>query len=430
MPRLAYLVSQYPAVSHTFILREIRGLRDLGFSIDVASVNPPDRPPERLTTEEREEAAATFVIKRIAPTNLLRAHLVLLATDPRGWLRGLRCALAVGTDLRRLLWGLFYFAEAGVLVDWMRRRDIGHLHVHFGTAAATVAMIASRIGPATLSMTVHGPDEFYDVTEHRLGEKIAACRFVTCIGSYARSQVMKLSPPADWGKIEVAPLGVDPAVFAPRIAADAIDHFEVLCVGRLVPAKGQHVLLAAIEHLVRWRVPVFLRVVGDGPDRESLERFAATHGLAGHVVFEGAVNQDRIRDLYATADAFALASFAEGIPVVLMEAMAMGLPCVTTVITGIPELIRDGIDGLLVPASDAEALAAALESLARDPAQRRRIGISARQRVEAKYDLRRNTSRLAEIFRDHLAPSGTEGVHRADEPSLTDRPGDTTRLAG
>jgi len=161
--------------------------------------------------------------------------------------------------------------------------------------------------------------------------------------------------------------------------------------------------VAAVDRLARAGRAVRLRVVGDGPDRAALEHDVAARGLAGHVVFEGAVNQDRIRALYAQADAFALASFAEGIPVVLMEAMAMEIPCVTTCITGIPELVRDGIDGLLVAPSDDEALAAALGRLMDDAALRRRLGEAGRRRVEEKYDLSRNTDRLAEIFRRRLA---------------------------
>jgi len=151
---------------------------------------------------------------------------------------------------------------------------------------------------------------------------------------------------------------------------------------------------------------ICLRFVGDGPDRSSLEADVAARGLGAAVVFEGAVNQDRIRALYAQADAFALASFAEGIPVVLMEAMAMEIPCVTTWITGIPELIRNGVDGLLVPPSDDAALAQALAVLMDDAAVRRRLGAAGRTRVLEAYNLSRNTERLAAIFRRRLGAQG------------------------
>lgn len=413
--RIAYLVSQYPAVSHTFILREVRKLRALGFTIDVASVNPTDRPRKQLTAEEREEADATWVLKRQSPAAVAWAHLTALLRSPLGYLRGLASALRwAGGDLGRMMYHVLYFGEAIVLAQWMRRRELDHVHVHFATPASTVAMIASRVRPITFSITVHGPDEFYDAPGYLLREKIERASFVCCIGTYARSQLMKLSRFEDWGKFEVAPLGVDPWRFEPRRFRADPDVFEILCVGRLVPAKGQHVLIAAIEQLRREGLPVRLRLVGDGPDRESLEQDVASRELGGFVIFEGAQNHDRVLDLYQRADIFALASFAEGIPVVLMEAMALTIPCVTTRITGIPELIRDGIDGLLVPPSDDEALAMALRRLIASGPLRRGLGEAGRARVHDRYNLDQNVAALASIYSRRLAGAEIEDVGTTD----------------
>src|SRR5262249_18195629 len=203
-------------------------------------------------------------------------------------------------------------------------------------------------------------------------------------------------------KFEVSPLGVDLSIFAPRPSIKKTGPFEVICVGRLVPAKGQHILIAAIERLVRDGRDLRLRFVGDGPDRASLEYEAASRNLKDKVIFEGAVNQDLIRALYAKADVFALASFAEGIPVVLMEAMAMEIPCISTFITGVPELIRNGVDGLTVAPSDDEEMAKAIAKLMDDAEMRSCIGRNGRARVMEKYDLDRNTARLAAIFRRRL----------------------------
>jgi glycosyltransferase involved in cell wall biosynthesis len=181
-------------------------------------------------------------------------------------------------------------------------------------------------------------------------------------------------------------------------------------VGRLVPAKGQHVLLAAVARLRASGRNLRLRLVGDGPDRASLQAAARRLSIEDAVIFEGAVNQDRIRDLYAKADVFALASFAEGIPVVLMEAMAMEIPCISTWITGIPELIRDSVDGLLVAPSDAEGLASAIARLMDDPELRARLGAAGRSRVIEKYDLRRNVARLADVFDARLGVTKREVV--------------------
>jgi colanic acid/amylovoran biosynthesis glycosyltransferase len=404
--KLAYLISRYPAISHAFILREIRCLRQLGITIDVASINPPDRSAAQLTVEEQEEAASTFYVKSAGLRGALVPHLATLLSRPFSYLRGLVSALRLGgADLIKIAYGLFYFVEAVMIGRWMTVHGLAHLHVHFATPASTVALITSRIFPITFSVTVHGPDEFYDIPGYRLPQKIVAARFMCCIGTYARSQLMKISPPTAWDKLEVVPLGVDPSAFMPRPLRQDPAAFEVLCVGRLVPAKGQYILLAAIAQLVRAGRKMRLRLIGDGPDRSGLEAAVASSDLGGSVIFEGAVNQERIRSFYATADVFALASFAEGIPVALMEAMAMEIPCVSTCIAGIPELIRDGIDGLLVPPSDGIALARAIATLMDDAALRQRIAQAGRRRILAKYDLNRNAMNLAAVFRERLRGS-------------------------
>jgi glycosyltransferase involved in cell wall biosynthesis len=404
MIRLAYLVSRYPSISHTFILREVQALRRAGFDIAIASINPPDRPFDALDADEQEEARGTFVIKHAGLAKCLTEHVTTLVSRPLDYFRGLAFALRLGgLDLRRGLFGLFYFVEAVLLGRWMRARGLGHLHVHFGTPAATVALIASRMFPMRYSMTIHGPDEFYDVPGYYLAQKIEAAKFVLCIGSFARSQVMKLSNPEHWDKLVVSPLGVDPASFAPRPEPPRGGTFEVLCVGRLVPAKGQLVLVAAIEALVRAGRDVRLRLVGDGPDRAAIERAILERGLEGRIVLEGAVNQRAIKALYQGAHAFALASFAEGIPVVLMEAMSMEIPTISTFIAGIPELIRGDVDGLIVPPANVEELAAAIARLIDDPALARKLAVAGRKRVIDRYELSKNITRLADILRERVA---------------------------
>ena len=402
--RLAYLVSRYPAVSHTFILREVLQLRAQGFEIHTASINPPDRAAGAMPEQERAEAEATFYVKQCGVAKVLAEHLGCLLGSPAQWLRGLVHALRLGgTDPKALLFHLFYFAEAVLLGRWMRRRNLAHLHVHFATPAATVGMLASRTFGFTLSLTVHGPDEFYDVSAYRLGEKIAAASFVCCIGRYCRSQLMKLSPPSLWNKFEIAPLGVDPAEYTPRAEPVDGDAFHLLCVGRLVPAKGQNVLVAAVRDLVQAGRNVRVSFAGDGPDRPQLEQFVREHGLGEQVKFHGALNQEQVRGLYRTANAFVLPSFAEGIPVALMEAMAMEIPCISTAITGIPELIESGREGLLVAPSDGEGLAQAIARLMDDAAFSRSLGEAGRRKVIAKYNLAPNVQNLAAIFSRRLA---------------------------
>jgi glycosyltransferase involved in cell wall biosynthesis len=274
--------------------------------------------------------------------------------------------------------------------------------MHF---TSTVGLLARRVAPMRTSATIHGPDEFTGSADFHLREKIEAFDLLCTISEYGRSQLMSCSDNSQWSKFRVARLGVDPTLFAPRPFRENPSPFEILFVGRLAPVKGPHILVAALDRLVREGRAVRLRFVGDGPERPGLERNVAQRGLNRHVFFEGWQNTDRVRALYQQADIFALPSFAEGIPVVLMEAMAMEIPCVTTRITGIPELIRDEVDGLLVTPSNEQELAAAIARLCDDPQLRFSLGKSARRRVLEHYDLRRNTEQLAAIFREFTSRS-------------------------
>lgn len=400
--RIGYLISKYPAVSHTFILREIAAVRQRGIAVEVASINEAGG-RQAMTQAEMDEAASTFYVKRAGAMGALKALAALGLRNPGKLFAGIGLAFKLGRmEPRRTLLCMFYLAEAAILAEWMRDRSLNHLHVHFATPAATVALLLKEIAPITFSMMVHGPDEFYDVSSYYLAEKITAARFVVCISFFAQSQLMKLSSGSEWQKFDIARLGVDCSHFAPRPFRASPGVFEILCVGRLVAAKGQRILIEAAEQLARLGRSFQLRFVGDGPDRSELERLVGSKGLSAHVRFEGPVNQDRIREFYRQADLFALASFAEGIPVVLMEAMAMEIPCVSTAINGIPELIRDGVDGLLVAPSDADGLAAALARLMDEPALRESIGKAGRQRVLESYEISASADRLRDVFEKRL----------------------------
>ena len=400
--RLGYLLNIYPAVSETFILREIRLLRARGFEIEIASINTPNRSEDQMSDDERTETENTYYLKRHGLRGALMAHLGALS-QPLRYLRGLRYALSLGGgDLTRALYGLFYFTEALMLARWMSTKNIDHLHVHFATAAANIALILKHSHGIHLSLTVHGPDEFYDAPGQNLAEKLQAADFVVCISRFARSQVMKLTPASHWHKFEVCPLGVDPARYSPAAHESDGQPFTILCVGRLTPAKGQRVLVDAASRLASAGQAFRLVIVGAGPDEAQLRDAVDSYGLDDRVEFTGALNQQQVLDWYARADAFVLPSFAEGIPVVLMEAMACGIPCVTTRITGIPELIRDGLDGLLVTPSDTNELTTAMGRLMGDEELRERLARDGRERVREGYNLERNVDRLGRIFEARL----------------------------
>lgn len=400
-PAMAYLISRYPAVSHTFILREVQQLRAQGFRIVTASVNAPDQ--TELAPAEAADAATTYYLKRDGVRGALAAHARTLLTRPLAWLRGvgLACRLG-GLEPRRLLQSMAYFTEALMIGQWMQREHVAHLHVHFATAAANIGLYVKPVFGTTLSLSIHGPDEFDNVERQWLREKIDTADFLMCIGHYAKSQIMRLCPPSAWHKLEIAPLGVDPQQYRLRQAPPASAALRVLCVGRLTPAKGQHILLDAIERLQWQGREVALTLVGTGPDEASLKAAVTTAGMQNSVHFAGALNQAEVLTHYQNADVFVLPSFAEGIPVVLMEAMACGLPCVTTRITGIPELIRSEDEGLLVTPADVAGLAEAIARLMDTPALALKIRIGARTRIMQSFHLEHNVARMAALFAQRL----------------------------
>jgi colanic acid/amylovoran biosynthesis glycosyltransferase len=407
-PRLAYLLSIYPATSHTFFLNEIAELRKLGFTIDVASINKPAGAASEL---EASALATTYYLKATKPAQIFLVLLKILFTQPRVVLRGLRAALQLdGWNLPASCYALLYLLEALLLGDWLRRRGHTHLHIHFGGPVATVGMLTSMAWRLTYSMTIHGPEEFYDVEKFYLRRKVERAQFVICISDYCRSQVMKVCDPVHWAKLHVVRLGVDHRVFAPGPSpVPSIDRsgaLEIICVGRMVPAKGHLVLLSAFAKLLRCGYDLRLRLIGDGVERSGLESFARSEKIESAVIFEGSLSHEATRQKLARADIFVLASFAEGLPVALMEAMAMEVPCVSTFVAGIPELIRDSIEGLLVPPSSEQALFTALERVIRDTGFRRDLAAAGRRRVIAFYDLQHNVRLLADMLQAQLSQAG------------------------
>lgn len=394
---VAYLVSRYPAVSHTFILREVQGLRALGLHVEVASVNAPDREPQRMTDDERAEAAGTYGLKQHGVAGALAALGWAAATRPLALARTLRAALGFGRGLRRV-YSLAYAVEAAMVVRWMSQRGLRHLHVHFGNEAAAVGTLARTLGGLGLSITIHGPDEFDDVPGQRLRHKVEMADRVVCISQFARSQLMRLTAPGQWAKLQLCRLGVDPQRFAPA-APRAPGPVRLLSVGRLAPAKGQLLLVNACAALRREGLAFELRIVGDGPDRARLQDAVRRQGLDACVRFTGALNQAEVRAELAQADAFVLPSLAEGIPVVLMEAMASGLPCVTSPVNGIPELIEHEHSGLFAAAGDTEALTDQLRRVITDAPLRQRLAAAGRAQVERAFHHGRNVERLAGILR-------------------------------
>lgn len=397
MKKLAYLVSRYPAVSHTFIQREIQALRAHHLEIFTASINPPDIKADQISAVDEAEIAQTFYVKKAGTFNAIRALFTTLFTHPILFFRGLFFSLKHAT--KGFLYSLFYFTEAILVGKWMTEKEISHLHVHFANPASTVALIMTKIFPHTFSMTIHGPDEFYDVTLNLLPEKIQAATFIHCISFYTQSQLMRLVPLLQWKKFKVTRLGVDPQIYFPTQSKENHAPLQILSVGRLSPNKGHAILIQAF-HLLKSESPSLqLKIVGDGPELSSLQQLIHTLQLGDSVHLTGALNQQQTLETYREADLFVLASFAEGLPVALMEAMSLEIPCIATNINAIPELIQQGINGLLVPSSDVDSLAQSMKLLIETPSLRIKLGQAGRQTVIEKYNLAKNIEALANRYR-------------------------------
>jgi glycosyltransferase involved in cell wall biosynthesis len=405
--RVAYLVNQYPHVSHSFIRREIRAAEVLGAEVFRVSIR---RSPAVVDAADQEELGKTHVLLGRGVAGLAVACAWAAVTHPIRWLRGAALAWRLGRRSGRVLRAAVYFAEACLLVRWLRRERIEHLHAHFGTNPADVAALAHALGGPSFSFTVHGPEEFDRPEAIALGEKIARAAFVVAVSSFGRSQLFRWCRSSDWPKVRIVRCGVDSA-FLDAGPLPAPAEPRLVCVGRLAEQKGQLVLVEAAALLAAKGVDFQLVLAGDGPMRPQIEAGIAAHGLGTRAKITGWLSGDAVRAEVTAARLFVLPSFAEGLPVVLMEALALGRPVVTTFVAGIPELVRAGSNGWLVPAGDAHALADALaDALRTDPKRLEEMGRAGAEAARAAHDVRREAEKLVALFAEAIgrAAPGTK----------------------
>ncbi|MDQ2089344.1 glycosyltransferase [Marimonas arenosa] len=394
--RIAYLTGEYPRATDTFIQREVAALRALGLEVETCSVRRTG-PEHHVGEEQRVEAANTFHLLEATknPARLFSAHLRLLARHPGRYFRTLVLATRTSPGgVKATLYQLIYFAEAAVLARQLKKTGATHLHNHIATSSCTVAMLASDLSGIPFSFTLHGPDIFYEPIRWRLDEKIRRARFVACISEFCRSQAMAFSAPEDWPKLHIVHCGVDPSRYTP---APRERGAQLLFVGRLAAVKGLPVLFEALTRIDH--PDLSLAIVGDGPDRAALEAQAGALALSDKVDFMGYRSQSEVASLLKDADLLVLPSFAEGLPVVLMEALAAEVPVVATRIAGIPELVEHGNTGLLVPPGDADDLAAAIRMILQSPDNAHKMARAGRTRIEAEFTSRTEAARLAHLFR-------------------------------
>jgi len=395
--RLGYITSQYPAASHTFVRREVEALREEGWNIDTFSVRPPGR-DETAGQADRSEAAQTFYLLRQSPVAFIGAHLTFLLMSPLAYARTLALALRHrAPGARNLFLATAHFAESVLLAKELRQRRIVHLHNHFANSAATVGLLATRLLNIRWSFTLHGISETDYPACLILGRKIEFADFIACVSYFGRAQGMRLVSPENWQKMHVIRCGI-PFDRLPQEARADRGAATLICVGRLSPEKGQTGLLHAFAALHGRHPEISLRLVGDGPDRALLATLVQELGLDGVVSFAGRLPEIETLTEIARSDMLILPSFMEGLPIVLMEAMALGVPVVASRVAGIPELVTDGATGLLFAPSDWDGLEMCVERLLRDDARRAFLAEKGKATVAEEFDTRRSATKLGELF--------------------------------
>lgn len=407
---IGYFVNQYPAVSHSFIRREILALESLGWQVSRFAIRP-SRGGVVDAADHSEAEITKFIVNTSAFEFISIITRQLLANAVRFFGTLIFAFRFNARHQKNLIKTLICFFEACVLSEWSSKQGIGHIHAHFGTNSTTIAMFAKRLGGLGYSFTAHGPEEFDKPETLGLHEKIRQARFVVAISSYGRSQLNRWADFADWEKIKVVHCGLS-AEFL-EVQPPAIPYEpELVCVGRLSEQKGQLLLLQAVARLVDEGIGLKLLLVGDGPMRSQIESLVAKYGLAEHVELAGSLSGERIRAQLARASIFVLPSFAEGLPVVIMEAFAMGRVVISTYVAGIPELVINGDNGWLVPAGSLDDLVNAMREALRTPPEiLAEIGLRGRQRVLERHDIAKEAEKLSELFSDALhLPSASTSI--------------------
>jgi len=398
--QISYFINQYPKVSHSFIRREIQALERQGFDVQRIALRGWDG--DAVDKEDIRELERTKYVLQQGTLPLFEAVLRVLFTTPVPFFNGLKLAVKMGWKAERALpYHLIYLAEACLILPWLKAHSSRHIHAHFGTNSAEVVMLAHELGGPKYSFTVHGPEEFDKPQFLGLGEKIRRSAFVVAISSFGRSQLFRWVEHSYWNKVNVVHCGLEPA-FYQGVTAETPDKLQLVCVGRLCEQKGQLLLLGAMKMLADRGVDFELVLAGDGEMRTEIEQLIEKYQLASRVRITGWISSDQVRKEILAARALVLPSFAEGLPVVIMEAMSLRRPVLTTYVAGIPELVKHEKSGLLFEAGSVEALADAIQNLLSMPSPALvKMGEAARMQVLLRHDIDEEASKLARLFRGH-----------------------------
>ena len=396
--RIAYFVNEYPKISHSFIRREILALERHGFTILRIAVRGWDG--ELVDEEDRRERSCTRYVLQEGFSHLLWAVFRTVLTTPRRFLSAFVLAVRMGWGADRPLpYHFAYLAEACRVLPWLISFGATHVHAHFGTNSAEVVMLMRALGGPPYSFTVHGAEEFENLRILGIREKVSRAAFVVSVSSYGRGQLLRWLDHAQWPKVKVIHCGLE-LEFHTIKATPAAATPRLVCVGRLCKEKAQLLLVDAAGRLAAKGIRFELVLAGDGEMRAEVDELIARYGLARQIRVTGWISSNQVREEILAAWGLVLPSFAEGLPVVIMEAMALHRPVLTTYVGGIPELVRPGKDGWLFPAGDVDALARAMEDfLSRSIDELRVMGEVAHLRVLDQHSVDTETTKLAELFR-------------------------------
>lgn len=408
-PKVAYLVNQYPKVSHSFIRREIAALEAQGLTVARFSIR--SCADELVDPDDIKELDKTQIVLDHSWSGLLLTIARVVLQRPMAFVAALGLAFQLGLkDESGPLYHLAYLAEACVLLAWFEAADIDHVHAHFGTNSTTVAMLCRAVGGPPYSFTTHGPEEFDKVRAISLAEKIKRAEFVVAISSFGKSQLYRWSTLEDWPKIHVVRCGLDQAYLSQEfVPIPEQPHF--VCVGRLSGQKGHLLLLEAVRQLVAEGYRFTVALVGDGEMRSQIEQLVIAYDLQDCVSITGWASNDRVKAELLRAQALVLPSFAEGLPVVIMEALALGRPVITTTIAGIPELVETGVNGWLVVPGSVESLLEAMRSaLTMTTPSLEAMGKAGLEKVAQQHNVDHEAFSLARLF---AASSGFQRLNRS-----------------
>jgi colanic acid/amylovoran biosynthesis glycosyltransferase len=408
--RVAFLTSEYPSISHTFIRREVMALRRRGLDVRTFSIRRP-RSEDWMGSEDRSEREGTFYVLPPAIRSLIGAHMGAILRGPIPYLATLVRALRHRSPgICGCVFAFIYFAEAILLARALRTQGITHVHNHFANAAAIVGYLATRFLSLGWSLTLHGISEFDGLACMLLQDKLMAADFVACVSHFGRAQAQRQIQPDHWNKLFINRCGIDTSLLPATKAQTQRARLRVLAVGRLSPEKAFPGLVEAFAKVRARGIDAQLDIIGDGPEREVIVSAIKAHGLEADCKLLGHQSEASVFEHMANADVFAMSSLMEGLPVVLMEALAMEVPVVAPCVAGIPELVKDGRSGLLYSPGYWPDLGECLGKLLQDAELRRRLGSEGRRLVLEEFDIERA---VEPIYR------ALQAQHATDRPAAS-----------